>query len=200
VDHHPFQRRLKPVARIFRKGSGADTGYGTAMTNERQWLHAEQSGQEELSERMFARLVAEMPSIEPSADFLDRTVRAAWQARTRRRLIRRVTLIAAALLMSIGGVGAIYELTGLATSLIARATVMFSRGLVWFMTSAAEGARWWWIAERIGIAARDTLAAPSAAASIAAIEMLALLAIYAFARLLAEDLQRYNLRQDEYDN
>ena len=161
------------------------------MTNERQWLHAEQSGQEELAERIFARLVAEMPPIEPSAEFLDRTVRAAWQARVRRRLIRRVALIAAALMISIGGVGAIYELTGLATGLGVRVTVEFSRGLVWFLTSAGEGASWWWIAERIGTAARVTIAAPSMAAGIAAMEMLALLAIYAFGRLLGEDLQRY---------
>ena len=170
------------------------------MTNERQWLHAEQSGQEELAERIFARLVAEMPPIEPSADFLDGTVRAAWQARTRRRLIRRVALIAAALLISIGGVGAIYELTGPATSLAVRVMVVFSHGLVWFLTSAGEGVSWWWIAERIGTAARVTIAAPSTAAGIAAIEMLALLAIYAFKRLLAQDLQRYRQGGDEYGN
>jgi hypothetical protein len=161
------------------------------MTNERQWLHAEQSGQEELSERSFARLVAEMPPIEPSADFVSRTVRAAWQARTRRRLVTRLALVSAALLIGMVAVGSIYELRALAIGLVARSTVAFSHALVWLLTSAGEGTRWWWIAERIGTAAGDTLASPSTAATIAGIEMLALLAIYAFDRLLAEDLQRY---------
>jgi len=161
------------------------------MTNERQWLHAEQSGQEELSERIFARLVAEIPPVEPSADFVNRTVRAAWQARIRRGLVTRLALISAALSISIVAVGSIYELRALAMGLVVRSTVAFSHALVWLLTSASEGTRWWWIAERIGTTARDTLASPSAAATIAGIEMLALLAIYAFTRLFAEDLQRY---------
>jgi hypothetical protein len=161
------------------------------MTNERQWLHAEQSGREELSEKIFARLVAEMPPIEPNADFVNRTVRAAWQARTRRRLLMRLALISAALSISIVAVGSIYELRALAIGLVARSTVAFSHALVWLLTSASEGTRWWWIAERIGTAAGDTLASPSTAATIAGIEMVALLAIYAFDRLLSEDLRRY---------
>jgi hypothetical protein len=97
---------------------------------------------------IFARLVAEMPPIEPSTGFVARTVRAACQAHTRRRLVRRVALIAAALLISIAA-GSIYELTALATSLIVPSTVVFSHGVVWFLTAASEGARRWWIPERI---------------------------------------------------
>jgi small-conductance mechanosensitive channel len=154
------------------------------MPNERQWLQAEQSGQEELAERIFARVVAELPPIEPSTGFVNRTVQRAWQARARGRHVRCVALIAAALLITIAAVGSIYELTALAMGLVVRSTLMFSHGLVWLLTSAGEGARWWWIAERIGAAARDTIAAPSAAACVAAAEMVGLLAIYAFQRLL----------------
>jgi hypothetical protein len=164
------------------------------MPNERQWLQAEQSGQEELAERIFARVVAELPPIEPSTGFLNRTVQRAWQARTRRRHVRCVALIAAALFITIAAVGSIYELTALAMGLVVRGTLVFSHGLVWLLTSAGEGARWWWIAARIGAAVRDTIAAPSAAASVAAAEMVGLLAIYAFQRLLGADLDRHKIR------
>jgi len=70
------------------------------MPKERQWLHAEHSVQDELEEIIFARLVAEMPPIEPSTGFVARTVRAACQAHTHRRLVRRVALIAATLLIN----------------------------------------------------------------------------------------------------
>lgn len=164
------------------------------MAKERQWLQAEQSGQDKLAEKMFARVVAEMPPFEPGPQFVGRTVQAAWHARTRRRLLRPVALTAAALLISIGGLGAIYALAAPATSLAVRATVLFLHGLAWLLTSASEGARWWWIVERIGTAARDSITAPSMAASIAAIEMIALLAIYAFGRLLAEDVEQHKAR------
>jgi len=109
---------------------------------ERQWLQAEQSGQEELAEMMFARLVAEIPTVGPSTDFVARTVRAAWQGRRRRRLVRRFALIAAAVLF-IAGVGTIYELIVPGIGLAARGAVLFSHGLVWLLSSASEGVRWW---------------------------------------------------------
>ena len=165
------------------------------MAKERQWLQAEQSGQDELAERIFAHVVAEMPPIEPGPKFVSRTVQAAWPARTaRRRPARVAALIAAALLISIGSVGAFYALAAPATSLAVRVTVLMSHGLALLLTFASEGARWWWIVERVGSAARATIAAPSTAASIAAIEMVALLAIYAFQRLLAEDAARHKVR------
>ena len=127
-----------------------------------------------------------MTAIEPSADFVNRTVRVAWQAHARRRLVRRAALIAAALLITIAGVDVMDALTALAIGIAGRVAVLFSQGLVWLLTSASEGARWWWIAERMGTAVTAAIAAPSAAASIAVIEMIGLVGIYAFQRLLAE--------------
>jgi hypothetical protein len=154
------------------------------MPDERQWLQAEQSGQDDLAEKAFARVVAEMTAVDPSADFINRTVRVAWQAHARRRLVRRAALIAAALLITTAGVGLIDALTPLAIGMVGGVAVLFSQGLVWLLTSASEGARWWWVAERMGTAVTDTIAVPSAAVSIAVIEMIGLLGIYAFQRLL----------------
>ena len=131
---------------------------------------------------MFAGLVAGMPAIEASAAFVDATAEAAWQARRRRRAATRTAAIAAGLAAAAGGLGAIYELRAPAASLVARGTVAMAEGLVWLATSVGEGARWWWVAERIGTAASDAFAAP-AAAGLAAAGMIALAAIYALQQL-----------------
>ena len=164
------------------------------LNAERQWLKAEERGEDQLAETMFARLVAEMPAVEASAEFVDRTAQVAWRARSRRRVVRRLALIAAGLLISIAGVSSFYELTPLAIRLVVRATVMFSHALVWFLASANEGIKWWRIAEQIGTAVSSAIAGPRASAGVAAIGMIALFAIYVFQRLLGEDLRQHKVR------
>jgi hypothetical protein len=164
------------------------------LNDERQWLKAEERGEDELAETMFARLVAEMLPVEASAEFVNRTAQAAWRARTRRRIVRCLALIAAGLLISIAGVGSFYELTPLAVSLAVRATVMFSHTLVWFLASASAGVRWWRIAEQIGTAVSGAITGPRASAGVAVIGMMALFAIYVFQRLLGEDLRQHKVR------
>lgn len=170
-------------------------GWVIQMPNERKWLQAEQSGQDSLAEILFAHLVAEIPSIEPSPDFVCRTVQAAWRARARRLLVMRLAGIAGVLAVGIAGFGSIYELRGLAVVLIVHSAVMFSHGLVWLLGSASQGAKWWWIAERMGAAVSDTIAAPSATAAFVAVEMIALLAIYAFKQLIHENWETRSSRR-----
>ncbi len=167
------------------------------MPDKPHWLQAEETGHEELAESAFASLMAEIPSVEPSAAFVDRAVHAAWQARSRRRRVTRLAYIAVALTILAAGVGSIYELAGPATTLAARVAVAFSHVLVWLLTSASAGAGWWSIAERVGTAVGDALASPSASASIAAFEMIALLALYALQRLLGEELRRPSKVEEE---
>jgi hypothetical protein len=164
------------------------------LNAERQWLKAEERGEDELAEMMFARLVAETPAIEAGAEFVERTAQAAWRARTRRRVVRRLALIAAGLLISIAGVGSFYALTPLAVSLAVRATVILSHALVWFLASANEGIKWWRIAEQIGAAVSSAMAGPRASAGVVAIGMVVLFAIYVFQRLLGEDLRQHKVR------
>ena len=158
------------------------------MPNDRNWLRAERSGQDALAEALFARLVAELPPIEPGADFVRRTVQAAWRARARRRIVVGLAGVAAALLLGITSFLAWYGLGARAGDLIARGAVAFADALVWFVTSAGEGARWWWIAERIGSAVSVSVTTPVAAATVAAAGMTALLAMYAFRHLVRDGL------------
>jgi membrane-bound metal-dependent hydrolase YbcI (DUF457 family) len=164
----------------------------TPTPDEGHWLQAEQSGQEELAEILLARLVTQLPAIEPSAAFVDRAFQAAWRTRTHRRRVR-VALVAAAALIATAGIAAVYALAPFAMGLIVSGTVMISHSLVWLVTSAGEGARWWWIAERIGTAVLDTISAPSAASAITAVEMILLLVIYAFRHVLGKDYEKHAL-------
>jgi hypothetical protein len=160
----------------------------TKVPNGRQWLQAEQNAQEELAELMFAQLIAEMPSVEVGAEFVNRTAKVAWRAHIRHRLIARCAFFAAALLIVVGGVASLYELKDFAVRAVVYGVVLFSHALVWIVTWATDGFRWWWIAERIGTAVRDGIADPSRVALLAAFEMIVLLATYAFRRLLVENL------------
>lgn len=160
---------------------------GTKGPNELEWLQAERKGQDELAEAMFARLMAEIPAVEPSAGFVDRTVQLAWRARTRRRLVARFALATTAILLGIACIASIYELRPLATGIVAGGALLLSHGFAWLITFASEGAGWWWIAERIGTAVSEAIASPSMAATIVAVELIALLALYAFRDLLRQD-------------
>jgi len=91
------------------------------------------------------------------------------------------------LLVGIISVVAIYELMPLVPNLIANAALAVSRGVIWLVTALAQGAGSWWFVERIGTAITDTIATPSTAAIIGALEMIGLFGIYAFRQLLRED-------------
>jgi hypothetical protein len=168
----------------------------TPMPDKPHW-QAEESGPDDLAESAFARLISELPSVKPSAAFVDRAVHAAWQARSRRRRVTRLAYVAGAVSIAVAGAGSIYALAGPATTLAARVTVAFSHVLIWLLTSASAGAAWWSIAERVGTAVGDAIASPSASASIAAFEVIALLALYALERLLSQELRRPSLVEEE---
>ena len=153
------------------------------MSNDQNWLRAEQDGDDVLAEAMFARVIAAMPPIEPGADFVSRTVDAAWRARTHRRFAA-FARIAAMFALMIGVPAAIYAFSGWAIALIVPGTVALSRGLMWLVTSAGDGVGWWWIADRIGGAVADTVGEPFTASAVAAGALIALAAIYAFQYLV----------------
>jgi hypothetical protein len=164
------------------------------MPGEREWLQAEQGGQDAIAEAMFARLIADMPPIEPGDAFVERTVRTAWRARRRHRVVTRVARLAAGLLLTVMTVASLYEFSVLVAGLVARGTVVFSHAFVWLLTSARDGARWWWIAGRIGAAVSDALASPLTAAAVMAVETAILLGMYAFRHLLHNGTQEPRIR------
>src|SRR5579862_3565041 len=127
------------------------------MLDRPNWLQAEHGDDDPLAEALFARLVADLPAVEPRPGFVARAVQAAMQARARRRRAR----FSAALVIGAGALALTYELSAFALTLLASGVVAASHGLAWLLTSATEGARWWWVADRIGTTIGDAVAAPA---------------------------------------
>ena len=157
------------------------------VPNHRRWLEAERSGRDEAAELEFARLFAEVSAIEPSADFVGKAVQAAWRAHARRRLMLRVARVAAALVIAVAAVASMSVFGLLIVNAAVRGTVAVSHGLVWILTFAGEGLRWWSLAGRVGTAVGQTIAAPQTTTLIVAIELAGAMAIYAFQRVLRDE-------------
>lgn len=155
--------------------------------NCREWLAAEQDGHDELAELTFARLVAELPPIEASPAFVDTVVQRAWRAHLRRRAVSRLARVAAVLVMAGVTAATVYVLGGILVNTLAQGTVLLSEALLWLLTSAGDGVRWWSVAARVSAAVSESLVTPRTAAAIVLIEMLGASAIYALQRVLRDD-------------
>jgi len=165
------------------------------MSDERNWLEEEKNGDDALAEAMFARLMAEMPPIAPGADFVGRTVQMALRSRARRRLAERVAGIAAALLLGVTILGAVYVSRALAVGLITQGAALFSHGFAWLGAWVGREARWWWLGERIGVAISGAIGGRSIAAAVAASETIVLLSICAFHRLVLNEAEARKSRK-----
>jgi hypothetical protein len=149
------------------------------MSDHREWFRADKDGNDILAERAFARLIADLPLIEPDVAFVDRTVQAAWRMRDRPQIWKPMVAVVALLIGAVAVVS-LYALSGSATELFAGYVRELSRSLIWLLTFAAEGVRWWWIADRIGAATGRVLSSPISIGAFAAAEIVILLAICAF--------------------
>ena len=154
------------------------------MTDERDWLDAERAGDDALAEAMFARVVADMPAVEPSPGFVSRTVQAAWRRRERRRMAERIGILGAALLLAVATLTLLYSERALAVGPVAGYVTLFSHGFIWLVAWIGREAKWWGIAERIGIAISSAIGSGSMVAVVAAAETIVLLSLYAIRRLI----------------
>lgn len=161
------------------------------MTNERDWLEAERNGDDALAEAMFARVMADMPAISPSGDFVGRTVQVAWQARAQRRIVQQLAGVGAALSIGIAALGILYESSSGAAGLAGRGVVLFLHSFVWVLARVGKEARWWWIGERIGAAVSGVVIGRSTAGAIVAAEIIILLSICAFQRLVPSETEAH---------
>ena len=150
------------------------------------WLDAEAEGREHFAEQAFARLMAELPDVEPPTQFIEQVAVGAWSRRRGRRRLGLVACAAAALLVAGAASAAAYGfslvLAGAAGGVLMAAT----QGLVWVASTMGEGLRWWEIAGRVSVALGDRVTAPGTTALLAGAELLGAVAIYAFQRVLRE--------------
>src|SRR5215471_12527393 len=102
----------------------------------RDWLDAEREGREDLAELTFARLMSELPPVEPSPEFVGAVVHRAMQVQARRRAVSRLARVAAILAVTSVSVAAIYAFGVFAIGAIGRGTSLLAEALLWLAQSA----------------------------------------------------------------
>ena len=144
---------------------------------------------EDAADAAFSRLFSALPAVEPSADFVQRTVDAAWEARARRRAFRVAASVAAAAVLAFGVLLATVGAPGwlvLTSARIAAGSVM---AVVWSATAAAE---FWTLTMRAGTAFAGVVVMPQTVAVLVAIELVGAAALYSLHRLLRADIRFRN--------
>jgi hypothetical protein len=152
----------------------------------RCWLDTEQEGQDDLAELAFKKLMTGLPGVELEPGFVERAVGAAWRARARRRLVARLARVTAVVLVAAVSVAIVYGLGVFFAAAVVRVMVVVAHGLVWLATAVGDGFRWWAVAERVGAGVAQTVMSPRTTALVAAIELMGMIAIYAFQRALRD--------------
>src|SRR5262245_39561162 len=69
------------------------------------WLSNEEQGLDDAADAAFQHVFAAVRAVEPSSDFVQRTVEAAWRARARRRRMVLVSGLAASALVALTAYG-----------------------------------------------------------------------------------------------
>jgi hypothetical protein len=160
------------------------TNRRAALRDTRQWLEAEREGREGLAELTFARLMSELPPVEPSPVFVGAIVHRVARRQAQGRVVGWLARVAAVILIAAGSVVVMYVLGAFAVGAIARGSSLLSEGLLWLMRSTGDGIQWWSVAARVGTAIGQSLMTPRTVAAIVAIE---LLGIYALQRILSTE-------------
>lgn len=153
----------------------------------RDWLDAEQEGREDLAELTFARLMSELRPIEPSEAFVGAVVHQAMRVHARRRMVQQLARVAAVILIAGVSIATMLALSSVAVGALGRGTALLSDGLLWLVSSAGDGVKWWSLAARVGGAIGESLITPRTAAAIVTIELLGVSAIYALHRVLRNE-------------
>ena len=163
---------------------------GRWQKNTEHWLSNEEQGLDDAADAAFQHVFAAVPAVEPSSDFVQRTVEAAWRARVRRRRVVLVSGLAASVFVALTTGAAAYGVFGIAggwllTTAAAVAT-NFATSLVAAGTTAVE---WWFAFARASSAVAGIVATPQNAVVLLAIELVGIAALYMLQRLLRAEVR-----------
>ena len=164
---------------------------GRWRTDTEQWLSNElhDAGESEASDAAFARLFAAVQVVEPSPDFVERTVRGAWRMRTRRRMFGAVAAVLALALVSASAM-TVYGVLGTTSGMLWSAMAsLATSSFVTAFSMAASAAGWWWAIARAASTMTEILAMPQGALAFLAIECVGAVALYTLHRLLRSDVR-----------
>lgn len=168
-----------------------------------QWLASEQAGEnateenaseengwndeglDEAAAKAFAQVFQALPRIEPDSALTDRVIRAVLRAEHRRRLTRRLGLVAALLLVTLAGLAMGYGAIGYAGGWLPKAVgAVTAPGLLGVITVMRAGVTAWLIIAGMGMALASALATPENAAMLLGMGLLGISALFALGRLM----------------
>jgi len=158
---------------------------GRWHTQTEHWLSSEHLAQETAADEAFAHVFAALPAIEPSEDFVRRTVQAAWQTQVRRRRTTAYAAIAASLLATVTAGVTVYALLGVASGwLLATIATVATGSTGALLMAATTSIEWWAEMTRASSLIAGVVAMPQSAVALLAIELAGGGALYALHRLL----------------
>ena len=159
---------------------------GRWQENTEHWLSSEEQGLDDAADAAFQHVFAAVRAVEPSSDFVRRTVEAAWRARTRRRRIVLVSGLAASVLVALTAYGIFGIAGGRLLSIAAAVATNFAASLVAVGTTTVE---WWFAFARASSAVAGIVAAPQNAIVLLSIELVGIAALYMLQRLLRAEVR-----------
>ena len=156
-------------------------------TRTEHWLSNEH-GEQDASGDALTAVFAALPTIEPSEDFVPRSVHAAWLVRTRRRRIGVSAAIAASVLVAAAAGAVAYDLaSGSSSWALAALAAVATNSTVSLTMAAVASIEWWAAMARIGDIVLGVISVPQNAVGLLAIELVGGGALYVLHRLLRAD-------------
>jgi len=155
----------------------------------KNWLSSEQHDLDDAADAAFAQVFAALPAVEPSGDFIQRAVDAAWLARARwRRTIAVASLAASVLLAAVAGAIAygVFRVAG--AWLLTTTAAVVTSSVVSVLTAAVTAVEWWSAAARAGSTVADIVATPQGVAALVTTELAGAVVLYMLQRLLPAEL------------
>jgi hypothetical protein len=162
-------------------------GWRSRMDN---WLSLQQQDLDEAADAALAEVFAALPPVEPSPDFVQRAVAAAWAEHARARRTALLAGAAAAALVALTSAAVAYTVFGMAGGwLLTTAAAALSGSAVTLLDAASTAVQWWLATVRIGDAVAAVVTRPVGAAAVVTIELMGAVALYTLRRLLQADLR-----------
>ena len=162
---------------------------GRWRTNTEHWLSNEEQGLDDAADAAFQHVFSVLPAVEPSADFVQRAVEAAWRARARRRRVVLVASLAASVFVVLTAGAAAYGVFGIAGGwLLTTAAAIATNAAVSLIAAGTTAVEWWFATARAGSAVAGIMATPQSAVVLFAIELVGIAALYMLHRLLRAEV------------
>ena len=161
---------------------------GRWRTSTDQWLLSEHHDLDDAADAAFVQVFAALPTVEPSASFVQRATEAAWLARTRQRRTVGLGALAASIATVLVLGTAAYGMFGLPGGwLVAAAATLATNSAVSFIVAVSTAVEWWLATARASSAVAGTMTTPQSAVALLGIELVGLGALYMLQRLLRAD-------------